>query len=50
MKKVAKFSKVSYEQFKKDFLKMLDGIHSDVYWYPQNSHSEPKPAKLEVRL
>ena len=34
MKKVAKFSKVSFEQFKKDFLKMLDGIHSDVYWYP----------------
>ena len=35
MKKVAKFSKVSYEQFKKDFLKMLDDIHIDVYWYPQ---------------
>ena len=35
MKKVAKFSKVSFEQFKKDFNKMIDGVSSDVYWYPR---------------
>lgn len=35
MKKVAKFSKVSFEQFKNDFNKMIDGISSDVYWYPR---------------